>query len=63
VQIKTYADLVSPDERNTLVGFVEARTQDGFDIEIAARVTEPLQPPRVSVPGLRSRVAPDVGAD
>jgi hypothetical protein len=40
VQIKTYAHLVSPDGHNILVGFVEARTQDGFDIEIAARGTQ-----------------------
>ena len=42
MQIKAYADLVSPDERNLLVGFVEARTRDGFNIEIAVRVTREI---------------------
>jgi hypothetical protein len=38
VKIKTYEELVAPDERNTLMGFIEARKPGGFDVEVAARL-------------------------
>ena len=41
MEIKTYQELIAPDERSKLVAFIEARLPDGgFDIEIAARVVQ-----------------------
>jgi hypothetical protein len=42
VEIKTYAELVSLDERNKLMAFMEARVGGGHDIEIATRVGQEM---------------------
>ena len=36
--IRSFEELTAPDERNILVGFVEARGASGFDVEVAARI-------------------------
>jgi hypothetical protein len=38
MNIRSYEELVSPDERNKVLGFIEARKLGGFDVKIAARV-------------------------
>ena len=41
MEIKTYQELIAPDERSKLAAFIEARLPDGgFDMEIAARVVQ-----------------------
>ncbi len=41
MEIKTYQEIVAPDERSKLVAFIEARLPDGgFDMEIAARAVQ-----------------------